>query len=250
MDIYFGHGIVHRRGVNALPGQGFDVLKRVDAAMGCSLLIRAEALERVGLLDETYFAYHEEVDWCFRAHQAGYDVYYQPLSRVWHHGSRSTVASSDPVRAGASSVRPQLEHPMPLTRSPVRTYLGARNSVRFVRAHGSVAQKVYFVLSSLYALPLALLAALMDREEEIMIGVWTYRRALSLYCLGDTRPGSRPAHILRALLRAPLALCWSLPRDVRRARREGRTVEVDELGRGLLDGLFDRPLPLERLGLR
>src|SRR4029077_7374663 len=62
-EIYFGFGIIRRRGVNALPGEGYDVVKRVDAAIGCSLLVRAEALRRVGSLEESYFAYHEEVDW-------------------------------------------------------------------------------------------------------------------------------------------------------------------------------------------
>src|SRR5581483_8611136 len=48
-------------------GEGFDVVRTVDAGIGCSFLMSAEALRTVGLLDEAYFAYHEEVDWCFRA---------------------------------------------------------------------------------------------------------------------------------------------------------------------------------------
>jgi len=55
-------------------------------------------LAQIGLLDETFFAYHEEVDWCFRARKAGLLVYYQPYSRVWHRGSISTapaIASCD-----------------------------------------------------------------------------------------------------------------------------------------------------------
>jgi GT2 family glycosyltransferase len=247
LDIYFGHGLVHRRGVNALPGQGFDVLKRIEVGIGCSLLIRSEALERVGFLDESYFAYHEEVDWCFRARKAGYEIYYQPLSRVWHHGSRSTLVAAGPPRAGGAPPSSQLDNAMPLSWNPVRTYLGARNSVRFVRTHGSATQKAYFVLSSLYAVPLALLAVVLDREEELMLGLWTYRKALALYCLP---PAGVRFRLLRGLGRAPIGLLWHLPRDVWRAHREQRTAQLRELVRGLLDGMLNRSLPLQRLGLR
>jgi GT2 family glycosyltransferase len=254
LDIYFGHGLVHRRGVNALPGEGFDTIRPISAGVGCCLLMRAAALREIGLLDESYFAYHEEVDWCFRAHRAGWDIVYQPYSRVWHAGSRSTAML---VRAGArrrTHDRPQLPNAIPLSWNPVRTYLGARNAVRFVRRHGSVVRKLYFVLSSLYAVPLELLAVVMAREEELMLGLWTYRRALTLYCLEREvgRPGAPPTarERLRALARAPKHLLVTLPADVRAAHREGATAQVVEHVRGLWDGVRDRPLPLERLGLR
>src|SRR5207237_8750257 len=41
-EIYFGFGIIRRRGVNALPGEGYDQVRVVDAAIGCSLLDRAD----------------------------------------------------------------------------------------------------------------------------------------------------------------------------------------------------------------
>jgi GT2 family glycosyltransferase len=254
LDIYFGHGLVHRRGVNALPGEGFDAVKPISAGVGCCLLVRADALRRVGLLDEAYFAYHEEVDWCFRAHRAGLDVIYQPYARVWHRGSRSTAMLP---RRGARRERvadAQLPNAIPLSWNPVRTYLGARNAVRFVRAHGSPIRKLYFVLSSLYAVPLELLAVVMAREEELMLGLWTYRRALALYCLERElpAPNATPSarQRLRALVRAPRHLLISLPAEVRRAHAEGATAQLVEHLHGLWDGVRNRPLPLERLGLR
>ena len=39
-----------------------------------------------------YFAYHEDVDWSLRARRAGYQLVYEPLSRVLHRGSTSTAA--------------------------------------------------------------------------------------------------------------------------------------------------------------
>lgn len=249
LDIFFGHGLVHRRGVNALPGQGFDVERQIEVGVGSCLLIRREALERVGLLDEEYFAYHEEVDWCFRARQAGFEIWYQPLSRIWHHGSRSTIDASKTAPAPRESDVPQLDHPMPLTWNPVRTYLGARNAARFVRMRGTLRQKLYWACSTLYAVPLAYLAAVLDGEEELMLGFWTYRRALVVAAVG--RYGGTPrGRILRALVRLPAVLLWSLPRAIVRARREGHTAQIREHVRGLVDGLRNRPIPLERLGLR
>jgi hypothetical protein len=222
--------------------------------VGSFLLLRATALRRIGLLDEAYFAYHEEVDWCRRAQRAGLSVMYQPFARLWHRGSSSTAPLSRPPARRARRDGPQLPNPIPLSWNPVRTYLGARNSVRFVRRHGSWWHKLYFVLSSLYAIPLDLLAVTMGREEEVKIGSWSYHRALALYCLEqETADGAAPPTVrtrLRALWHAPRHLFVSLPADVRRAHAEGATAEVVECVRGLRDGYHDRPLPLERLGLR
>jgi GT2 family glycosyltransferase len=250
LDVYFGHGLVHRRGVNALPGEGFDALKRVEAGVGTCLLLRAEALAAVGLFDETYFAYHEEVDWCFRARKLGWQIYFQPLSRVWHHGSRSTVSAARPPRDDGRPGRPQLGNPVPLSWNPVRSYLGARNAVRFVRTHATIPQRLYFCLSTSYAVPLALLAVVADREEELMLGLWTYRRALAALCVPDASGRRGVGAVARAALRAPRALLWSLPRELRRAYRERRTAQIEEHLRGLRDGALGRPLPLVRLGLR
>jgi cellulose synthase/poly-beta-1,6-N-acetylglucosamine synthase-like glycosyltransferase len=248
LEIYFGNGLVRRHGVNAMPGQGFDRLRRVDAGVGSCLLFRATALEQVGLFDEDYFAYHEEVDWCFRAGQRGFAIYYQPLSRVWHHGSRSTPAEAPPALGARAPHGPQLDHPMPVPWNPVRTYLGARNTVRFVRTHATLSQRLYFSLSSLYALPLSLLAVLAGREEALLLGSWGYRDAL----LDLTAPPTATARRgpLRRLARLPRALFWSLPRALVQARRNGRTRQVREHLRGLIDGALRRPLPLNRLGLR
>ena len=53
-----------------------------------------------------------------------------------------------------------------------------------------------------------------------------------------------------AIALVPTNLCWSLPHDIWRACRQGRTAEMRAHMRGLWDGLLDRPVPFERLGLR
>jgi GT2 family glycosyltransferase len=55
-----------------------------DWVAGASLMIRREVFERIGLLDERYFMYYEEVDFCLRAKRAGFACWYVPASRVVH----------------------------------------------------------------------------------------------------------------------------------------------------------------------
>ena len=69
-------------------GQYEHVAER-DYADGACMLIRREALERVGLLDEEYFAYWEETDWCARARDIGLKSYYVSKARIWHKTARS-----------------------------------------------------------------------------------------------------------------------------------------------------------------
>src|SRR5439155_963002 len=113
----------------------------------------------------------------------GWLIYYQPYSRVWHHYSKSTDVSRPRSSRRWNRARgDELANPLPVPWNPVRTYLGARNSIRFIRAHASLPRKLYFALSTLYNIPLEFLAAVLDREEELKLGLLTYRKALAWYC--------------------------------------------------------------------
>jgi N-acetylglucosaminyl-diphospho-decaprenol L-rhamnosyltransferase len=65
-----------------------DEPRRVDWAMGCALLVRREALDRVGLFDESFFIYSEETDLCRRLADAGYETHFLPQVTVYHHVSQ------------------------------------------------------------------------------------------------------------------------------------------------------------------
>ena len=67
-----------------------DTPRRVDVIQGACLLLRRTALDQIGLLDEDYFMYSEEVDLCQRLRRAGLSLYWVPESQVVHHGGRST----------------------------------------------------------------------------------------------------------------------------------------------------------------
>jgi N-acetylglucosaminyl-diphospho-decaprenol L-rhamnosyltransferase len=79
------------------PSRGPEVAKGpqiVDYVEGACLLVRHEALEKVGGLDEAYFMYAEEVDWCYAMREGGWQVWYQPAATVIHLGGGSSRGRS------------------------------------------------------------------------------------------------------------------------------------------------------------
>jgi len=62
----------------------------VDVVKGACFLLRRAALEKVGLLDEGYFMYTEEMDLCYRLLQAGWQLYWVPQAVVKHYGEASS----------------------------------------------------------------------------------------------------------------------------------------------------------------
>ena len=65
-----------------------DAPHAVDWVMGAALVLRRDALDEVGLFDDEFFLYSEEVDLQFRLRQAGWDVHYFPSATVVHHESQ------------------------------------------------------------------------------------------------------------------------------------------------------------------
>jgi GT2 family glycosyltransferase/glycosyltransferase involved in cell wall biosynthesis len=68
--------------------------RAVDFVTGCAMLVRRTVMEQVGLLDERFFAYYEETEWCVRAARAGYKILHVPPAWMWHKISPSTRADS------------------------------------------------------------------------------------------------------------------------------------------------------------
>jgi GT2 family glycosyltransferase len=75
----------HRGQDEADTGQ-FTAPAPVDWLSGCGILVRRSLIEQVGLLDERFFIYWEEVDWCLRAARAGWRLLHAPQARLWHKG--------------------------------------------------------------------------------------------------------------------------------------------------------------------
>ena len=74
----------------------FDRTMEVDFVGGSCMIVRRDAVEEVGLLDESYFMYTEEADWCYRMWDMGWSVMFYPGAEVIHLGGRSArVYGSD-----------------------------------------------------------------------------------------------------------------------------------------------------------
>ncbi len=67
-----------------------DDVREVDVVTGCFMLVRREAIEQVGVMDERFFMYGEETDWCYRFRQAGWKILFTPSAEIIHLGGAST----------------------------------------------------------------------------------------------------------------------------------------------------------------
>jgi N-acetylglucosaminyl-diphospho-decaprenol L-rhamnosyltransferase len=91
-EYFFLRKLAPRSGaLNAFYGGGFDhdEVREVEFVMGACMLVRREAIDDVGLLDEDYFLFSEETDWCFRFRQAGWQVLFFPGAECVHVGGAS-----------------------------------------------------------------------------------------------------------------------------------------------------------------
>jgi len=66
----------------------------VDAVSGAFLMIRREVVDNIGKLDERFFMYGEELDWCFRAKKAGWTVMYYPDAEIIHYKGECSKSNS------------------------------------------------------------------------------------------------------------------------------------------------------------
>jgi GT2 family glycosyltransferase len=85
-----GGWIDWRRGTSAMRGIGeadqgqYSTVAEVDFVTGCALLIRRQTMEQAGLLDERFFMYYEDTEWCVRIRRAGFRILHVPAAHLWH----------------------------------------------------------------------------------------------------------------------------------------------------------------------
>jgi GT2 family glycosyltransferase len=66
----------------------------VDCLVGAFMMVRREAIDEVGMLDEDFFMYGEDIDWCYRLKQAGWVNYYYPETKIIHYKGSSSRRKS------------------------------------------------------------------------------------------------------------------------------------------------------------
>lgn len=106
-------------------------------ATGACLFIRAELFHTIGGLDEDFFAHMEEIDMCWRLHRAGFDVYYQAQSQVYHVGG-GTLSAANPKKTyynfknGLSLIFKNMSTGQLLWKFPLRLMLDWIAATRFL----------------------------------------------------------------------------------------------------------------------
>ena len=137
-------------------------------AHGAAMLIKREALERVGVMPECFFLYYEEIDWSMMFTRAGYEIWYDPACTIYHKESQTTGQNS-PLRTYY------------ITRNRLllvkRNYKGINKYLSYIYLIGLVATRdiIKYSLQGRYDLVKAVYKGIMDFSNSQL-----YARACSL----------------------------------------------------------------------
>ena len=96
----------------------YDAAHQTPYAHGAAMMLKREVTEKVGLMPECYFLYYEELDWSMMITRAGYEIWYEPASTIYHKESQSTGQNS-----------------------PLRTYYITRNRLLLVKRNSKGLKK-------------------------------------------------------------------------------------------------------------
>ena len=126
----------------------YDTAHPTPYAHGAAMLIKREALEKVGLMPECFFLYYEELDWSMMFTRAGFEIWYDPACTVYHKESQATGQNS-----------------------PLRTYYIVRNRLLLVKRNWHGVTKY---LSYAYLLGIV---GLRDIIKNVITGKWDMLKA-------------------------------------------------------------------------
>jgi GT2 family glycosyltransferase len=65
-----------------------EKIQEVDSLSGCAMVVKREAIEKVGMMDEDYYLYGDDLDWCYRIKSGGWKVIYFPETKIIHYGGK------------------------------------------------------------------------------------------------------------------------------------------------------------------
>ncbi len=85
------------RGVDEVDKGQYETVEQTTFVTGCSMMIRRNVIEKIGVLDDAYYLYLEDLDFCLRARNAGFLLMYYPRSIVWHVNAGSSGGAGNPL---------------------------------------------------------------------------------------------------------------------------------------------------------
>jgi len=71
-------------------GWDYKTVREVNVVVGCFSLVRMAAIKEVGVMDERFFVYGDDIDWCYRFVKAGWKVLFTPAGQIVHYGGQTT----------------------------------------------------------------------------------------------------------------------------------------------------------------
>jgi hypothetical protein len=139
-----------------------DTVRDVDFVSGAAITVRREVIETTGLLDDGFFIYAEETDWCYRMHRDGWKVTFIPSGTIVHYGGQSSVAIKDRQFCEFN-----------------------RSGLRYIRKHygigGAIVQRLAMVAGAFLRIPLWSFIYLVKRTPEAREKAWLWVRLLKLW---------------------------------------------------------------------
>ena len=85
-------------GVDEIDEGQYNERLAIDFATGAAMFVKREVFEKIGLFDERYFLYLEDMDFCVRAKKAGFKIMYEPKAIVWHKNAQSAQGSGSKLQ--------------------------------------------------------------------------------------------------------------------------------------------------------
>ena len=146
----------HAIGFNQSDYGQYDTAHPTPYGHGAAMMVRRETIDKAGIMPTCFFLYYEELDWSMMIRRAGYDIWYEPASTIYHKESQTTGQAS-----------------------PLRTYYITRNRLLLVRRNSSLPWRY---LSYLYLIFVAgtkeMMKYLMKRRYDLakatLRGIWHF----------------------------------------------------------------------------
>ena len=146
----------HAIGFNESDYGQYDTAHPTPYGHGAAMLVRREAIDKAGMMPTCFFLYYEELDWSMMIRRAGYDIWYEPASTIYHKESQATGQAS-----------------------PLRTYYITRNRLLLVRSNSPLPWRY---LSYLYLIFVAgtkeivkdMLKLRLDLAHATLRGLWHF----------------------------------------------------------------------------
>lgn len=118
------------RGVDEVDNGQYDKIIETSFITGCSFVVRREVVEKVGMLDDRYYLYLEDLDWNIRIQKVGFKTLYVPTSVVWHVNAGSSGRPGNPIHEYYFTRNRLL---LGMRYAPIRTKFALfREAIRFI----------------------------------------------------------------------------------------------------------------------